>query len=163
MQNALQLIELGSKAREFLSLDVAEHQRGLVATMAESYADALFPPDDELGEAKPWLRGVTRDGTPAGFIMCADPTQGQKDAWIWRLLVDKHHQGFGVGTFAVKQALGRYLSMGVRRVLVSWEPQGNSPAGFYQKLGFKETGDIADGEVVAEIDLWSDTVLAPTP
>jgi diamine N-acetyltransferase len=153
MANHLELIEIGSRAREFLALDVSESQRGLVATVAESYSDALFPPDYGLGEVKPWLRGVTRDGTPAGFLMCADPTEGQKDAWIWRLLVDKHHQGFGVGTFAVNQAVARYLSMGIPRVLVSWKPQRNNPSGFYQKLGFKETGEMVDGEVVAAIDL----------
>ena len=152
MAMQLQLIEIGSRAREFLALDVLENQRGLVATMAESYADALFPPNYGLGEVKPWLRGVTRDGSPAGFLMCADPTEGQKDAWIWRLLVDKDHQGFGVGTFAVHQALERYLSMNIRRVLVSWKPQQNNPSSFYQKLGFKETGEMEDGEVVAAID-----------
>ena len=88
----------------------------------------------------------------AGFLMCADPTERQKDAWIWRLLVDKNHQGFGVGTFAVNEAIARYLKMDIRRILVSWKPQANNPSGFYQKLGFKETGEIMDGEVVAAID-----------
>jgi diamine N-acetyltransferase len=152
MAMELELIEIGSRAREFLALEVSESQRGLVATMAESYSDALFPPDYGLGEVKPWLKGVTRNGAPAGFLMCADPTERQKDAWIWRLLVDKNHQGFGVGTFAVNQALDRYLSLDIRRVLVSWKPQQNNPSGFYRKLGFKETGQMMDGEVVAAID-----------
>jgi diamine N-acetyltransferase len=148
----LELIEIGSRAREFLGLEVSENQRGLVATMAESYADALFPPDYGLGEVKPWLRGITRDGTPAGFIMCADPTESQKNAWIWRLLVDKQHQGFGVGKFAVNHVIARYRAMDVPRVLVSWAPKENNPSGFYHKLGFKETGEIVEGEVVAAID-----------
>lgn len=153
MTSRLELIEIGARAREFLTLDVSEHQRGLVATMAESYADALFPPDYGLGQVRPWIRGVTRDGVPAGFIMCADPTDRQKDAWIWRLLVDKNHQGFGVGKFAVKEALAHYSAMGIRRVFVSWKPQENDPSVFYQKLGFRETGEIVDGEAVAAIEL----------
>lgn len=153
MAAQLELIEIGSRAREFLSLEVAPNQQGLVATMAESYADALFPPDYGFGPVKPWLRGVTQNGEPAGFIMCTDPTDAQKDAWIWRLLVDKNHQGFGVGTFAVNEAIARFLSMDIRRVLVSWKPQANNPSGFYQKLGFKETGEMMDGEVLAAIDL----------
>ncbi len=148
----LELIEIGSRAREFLGLEVSENQRGLVATMAESYADALFPPDYGLGEVKPWLRGITRDGIPAGFIMCVDPTESQKNAWIWRLLVDKQHQGFGVGKFAVNHVIAGYRAMDVPRVLVSWSPKENNPSGFYHKLGFKETGEIVEGEVVAAID-----------
>ena len=153
MSNHLQLIELGTRAREFLALDVAEDQRGLVATMAESYADALFPPDYGWGQVKPWLRGITRDGMPAGFVMCADPTPTQVEAWIWRLLVDRNHQGVGVGTFALQQVFKRYRELGIARILVSWAPSANNPSGFYHKLGFKETGDFVDGEVIAAIDL----------
>jgi hypothetical protein len=42
--------------------------------------------------------------------------------------------------------------MDIRRILVSWKPQQNNPSGFYRKLGFKETGEMVDGEVVAAID-----------
>lgn len=153
MENQLELVEIGSKARDFLALEVSDIQHGLVATMAESYADALFPPDYGFGPVKPWLRGVIRNGEPAGFIMCADPTDTQNDAWIWRLLVDKNHQGVGVGTFAVNEAIARFFSMDIRRVLVSWKPQANNPSGFYYKLGFKETGEMVDGEIVAAIEL----------
>ncbi len=153
MANQLELIEIGSRAREFLALEVSDNQHGLVATMAESYADALFPPDYGWGQVTPWFRGVTRDGAPAGFIMCADPTPNQPDAWIWRLLVDRNHQGFGVGKFAIQQAFQRYQSIGVGRILVSWAPSANNPSGFYHKLGFKETGEMVDGEIVAAIEL----------
>lgn len=57
MTAQLELIEIGSRAREFLALEVAENQRGLIATMAESYADALLPPDYGLGEVILWFRG----------------------------------------------------------------------------------------------------------
>lgn len=153
MSNKLELIEIGARAREFLALDVSEDQRGLVATMAESYADALFPPDYGWGQVKPWLRGITRDGMPAGFVMCADPTPTQVEAWIWRLLVDRNHQGFGVGRFAMQQVLERYRELGVARILVSWAPNANNPSGFYRKLGFKETGALVDEEIVAAIEL----------
>ena len=149
----LELIELNSRAREFLSLEVAENQQGLVATMAQSYADALFPPEEDGEIVVPWLRGVTRNGEPAGFIMCAEPTKTQNEAWIWRLLVDKNHQGFGVGSLAVRSAIERYSNLGVKRLLVGWVPKDSSPANFYKKLGFIETGEMLDGEVVAALGL----------
>ena len=82
--------------------------------------------------------------------MCADPTELQKDAWLWRLLVDKSHQGFGVGRFAVEAVLDRYRGMGCAKVLVCWAPKEGNAALFYKKLGFRETGEILDGEIVAE-------------
>ncbi len=154
MTNDLELIELTGRAREFLLLDVAENQKGNVATMAESYADALVPPLEEgLEKSAIWIRGVTRGGVPAGFIMCADSPDGVKDPWIWRLLVDREHQGHGVGTFAVESAINRYRSLGCAQVITSWAPGPADASGFYTKLGFVETGEIIDGEVVVALKL----------
>lgn len=145
-----QLVELDTRAREFLRLEVHENQKNLVASVAESYADALFPPEDENGPPLVWIRGILSKSTPVGFIMCADPTEQQKDPWLWRLLVDKSHQGSGVGRFAVQSVLTRYRQMGCARVLLSWAPVEGNASSFYKKLGFLETGEIQYGEVVAE-------------
>ena len=148
--NKLELIELDKRAREFLALEVKKTQVGLVSTVAESYADALFPPDYDNGPPVPWIRGILRNSVPAGFVMCADPTEQQKDPWLWRLLVDKSHQGFGVGRFAVETVLDRYREMGCAKVLVCWAPTEGNASLFYKNLGFSETGEILDGEIVAE-------------
>ncbi len=153
MTTDLELVELTGRAREFLSLEVAEHQKSNVASMAESFADALFPPQDGWENSNTWIRGVTRAGIPAGFIMCADAPDDEKDPWIWRLLVDRKHQGFGVGKFAVECAIARYRSLGVRQLLTAWHPGPNDASGFYKKLGFEETGELLEGEVVAALKL----------
>jgi diamine N-acetyltransferase len=153
MSGQLALIELGSRAREFLKLEVAEHQKHLVSTVAESFADALFQPDDSWDTSYTWIRGVTRDGVPAAFIMCADSPDSDKDPWIWRLLVDRDHQGVGVGTFALNCAIERYRAMGFKRVRICWYPAEDDSSGFYKKFGFKETGELWDDEVVAALEL----------
>jgi hypothetical protein len=61
--NNLELIELTHRAREFLLLDVHEHQRNLVASVAQSFSDALFPPEDPNGPPLVWIRGVLRNST----------------------------------------------------------------------------------------------------
>ena len=150
-EDELQLIELNERAREFLNLDVREDQRGLVASVAQSFADALFPPADyEHGAPLPWIRGVLRNSEPVAFIMCADPTEQQKDPWLWRLLVDKSHQGRGIGKFAVESVLTRYREMGCARVLVCWAPVDGNAGDFYKKIGFIETGEKMGDEIVAE-------------
>lgn len=151
--DTLELIELDKRAREFLNLEVHDYQKSLVSTVAQSYADALFPPDYDNGPPVAWMRGILRNTLPAGFVMCANPTEQQKDPWIWRLLVDKSHQGFGGGKFAVEAAIKRYREMDCQRVLVAWVPHDGNASLFYKKLGFTETGEYIDGEIVAEFVL----------
>ena len=151
--NKLELIELTHRAREFLLLDVHENQRNLVASVAQSFADALFPPEDPNGPPLVWIRGVLRNSQPAGFVMCADQTEQQKDPWLWRLLVDKSHQGVGVGTFALTAVIQRYRDLGMQRVLTAWHPGRGNAGDFYKKFGFVETGEKIDEEIVAELKL----------
>ena len=152
-EDEFELIELTVRAREFLNLDVREDQRGLVASVAQSYADALFPPEDTNGPPLVWIRGVLRNSQPAGFVMCADQTEQQKDPWLWRLLVDKSHQGVGVGTFALTAVIQRYRELGMQRVLTAWHPGPGNAGDFYKKFGFVETGEKIDDEIVAELKL----------
>ncbi len=149
----LELIELNHRAREFLLLDVREHQRHLVTSVAQSFSDVLFPPEDPNGPPLVWMRGVLRNSQPAGFVMCADQTEQQKDPWLWRLLVDKSHQGFGVGTFALNAVIERYRELGMQRVLTAWHPGEGNAGDFYKKFGFIPTGEIIDDEIVAELKL----------
>lgn len=153
MTDDLEVIELCNRARAFLDLKVSDQQQGLFATVAESYADALFPPDYGWGIVEPWIRGITRAGEPAGFIMCAEPTHSQPNPWIWRLLVDHRHQGLGVGTFAMRHAILRYQAMGCSKLFVSWSAAEHNASGFYLKLGFQPTGDTIDGELIAALEL----------
>ena len=151
--NKLELIELTHRAREFLLLDVHENQKNLVASVAQSFSDALFPPEDPNGPPLVWIRGVLRNSQPAGFVMCADQTEQQKDPWLWRLLVDKSHQGFGVGTFALTCVIERYREQGLQRVLTAWHPGKGNAGDFYKRFGFTETGEKMDEEIVAELKL----------
>jgi diamine N-acetyltransferase len=147
----LELIELNERAREFLLLEVKETQQNLVASVAQSYADALFPPVDyKYGPPVAWIRGVLLNSEPVAFVMCADQTEQQKDPWLWRLLVDKSQQGCGIGRFAVESVLNRYRELGCARVLVCWAPIAGNAGDFYKKFGFVETGEKMGDEIVAE-------------
>jgi diamine N-acetyltransferase len=148
-----ELIELTQRAREFLLLDVYETQINLVASVAQSFADALFPPEDVHGPPLVWIRGVLRNNQPAGFVMCADQTELQKDPWLWRLLVDRSHQAFGVGSFALTSVIERYRELGMQRILTAWHLGEGNAGDFYKRFGFIETGEKIDEEVVAELKL----------
>jgi hypothetical protein len=59
-EDEFELIELTVRAREFLSLDVREDQRGLVASVAMSYSYALCPPEDPNGPPLVWIHSYWR-------------------------------------------------------------------------------------------------------
>jgi ribosomal protein S18 acetylase RimI-like enzyme len=94
----VRLVELSERPRTYGRLSVFPTQEGRVATVWESYADALLPEaDDGGGRLVPWFRGIEADGEPAGFVMCSEPTPTSPLPFLWRLLVDRRHQGRGIG------------------------------------------------------------------
>ena len=131
---------------EVLKLDVAPDQRHFVAPNAVSIAEAYFEP-------RAWFRAVCADDEPVGFIMLYQDTE-TAEYFLWRLMIDRRHQGRGYGRRAVEllidhvRTLPRATSLGVSAV-----PGDGSPIPFYTSLGFVPTGDVEDGEDVLRLDL----------
>lgn len=128
-------------------LDAGDEGRQ-VAPNAVSIAQAHFQ-----GEA--WFRAVYDDDRLVGFVMLYDPTLADKaddpDFFLWRLMIDKSHQGKGYGRAAVETLVEHVRTRpGARRLLVS-HVKGADPLGrFYRSLGFRYTGVEDDGELVME-------------
>ncbi len=129
-------------------------QERFVAPMALSFRDALFPDLIDGGTVAPWMRGVLADGERVGFVMCADVTPTNPDAYLWRLLVDRTHQRRGIGTLAVAAVADHFRDRSTR-LLTSYAHGPGSPESFYRGLGFVPTGEIGDGETVAALPLVS--------
>jgi diamine N-acetyltransferase len=119
-----------------------------VAPNAVSIAQAHFQ-----GEA--WFRAVYDDERLVGFVMLYDPTLVEKadepDFFLWRLMIDKSHQGKGHGRAAVEALVEHVRTRpGARRLLVSHVKSADQLSRFYQSLGFRYTGVEDDGELVME-------------
>lgn len=128
-------------------------QERLVATMALSWRDALFPETFEGVVAVPWLRGVLADGERTAFVMVSE-THGRRDGqYLWRLLVDRMHQRRGIGAAAVRAVAERLRAEGVPRLYTSVADTPDSPRPFYERLGFVRTGETVDDEVELVLDL----------
>jgi RimJ/RimL family protein N-acetyltransferase len=126
-------------------------QQEFVATMAESFADALVPEITDGHPVQPWFRAIEADGEVVGFVMLAARTEFHPVAFLWRLLIDARHQGRGIGRIALR-LLGEHLAArGESQLKVSWVDAPGGPGGFYARLGFEPTGEIDDGEVVAVV------------
>jgi diamine N-acetyltransferase len=119
-----------------------------VAPNAVSIAQAHFQ-----GEA--WFRAVYHDELLVGFLMLYDPSLVERadepDFFLWRLMIDKSHQGKGYGRAAVEALVEHVRTRpGAQRLLVSHVKGAERLSRFYQSLGFRYTGVEDDGELVME-------------
>lgn len=149
----VELVELDhTNARDFGRLATHKSEERFVAPMTASFTDALFPEDDDAGgPVMPWMRGITADGEPAGFVMLAAATPTNPVPILWRFLIDRRHQRRGIATRALRQVADTLAAAGHRTLLTSWVDGPGSPRPFYERLGFVPTGRLLDGEVEATL------------
>ncbi len=123
----------------------------MVAPNAASVAQGLMSPNA-------WMRGVFAGDVAVGFVMLFDPTldpaNAEKEAlpidslYVWRLMIDFKHQGRGYGEDVLNAVIAEARSRGVfKRVTLSYVPSEGNAKLFYEKFGFRETGNVDDGEI----------------
>jgi diamine N-acetyltransferase len=122
-----------------------------VATVEQSFADALFAEPHEGKEVTPWLRAVRADGDLVGFVMVA--LIDGRPPYLWRLLVDRMHQRRGLGDRILDRLIEQCREWGAEQLYVSWGEGRGSPRPFYERRGFVPTGKIEDGETEAVLQL----------
>ena len=132
--------------RAICRLAVTPDQARFVAPNAVSLAQALFAP-------KAWYRAVAADGIPVGFILLAAEPETATYV-LWRFMIDARHQRKGYGRAAIGALLDHVRSMpGATELKTSWVSAPDGPGPFYEGLGFRPTGELDEGEVVARIVL----------
>ena len=141
-----------------LALAVAPAQERFVASVAESFEDAV-----REARAVPRYWTVNDGATVVGFVMISDGIPAGRLAtdrdlvgpyFLWRLLIDRRYQRRGYGTAAL-DAVVEYLQHRPNAdvLLVSAGQGEGSPQPFYERYGFVPTGQVVDGEVVLGLDL----------
>jgi diamine N-acetyltransferase len=151
----VELREITSQNRAaVLALSVTESQTAYVSGVAQSLVDAAETPD-----ACPWFRAVYAGDVPIGFVMISDGITVANPEYLgpyflWRLLIDQRYQGRGYGAATLRLVVDHVRTRPDARVLLTSAGQGpESPAGFYQRQGFRLTGEVYEGELVLELDL----------
>ncbi len=132
---------------DVLNLKVAAAQEQFVANNARSIAQAHF-------SKHAWFRAIYADETPVGFLMIYDDPAGPT-YFLWRLMVDERYQKLGFGRQAM-DALVKHVKMrpGADALGTSYVPGEGTPGEFYKRLGFVETGEVDEGEIVVTLNLW---------
>lgn len=153
--------------RDILDLKVFRIQRNFVAPNVDSIATAYATIGSDC-TAFPF--GIYDDEKPVGFLMVGfneavmydayddeKAPQALKDNYsIWRLMIDKKHQGKGYGKEAIRLALEfiRTWPCGEAEYCeISYEPENENAARLYHSFGFEENGEMDGDEIVAVLKL----------
>jgi diamine N-acetyltransferase len=120
-----------------------------------SVEDALLESEEEPGgRAIQW--GLYDGDAPVGFVMISDEVDGPDYIahYLWKLLIDAHHQRKGYGTAALDLVAAYFRDRGVAEMWTSAGRSEGGPIPFYERYGFEPTGDIVfDDEVLLRLDL----------
>ncbi len=125
-----------------IALKVAPEQERFVASNAVSLAQAAY-----RAPGRPF--GLYADGEPVGLLLLwdsrRDPEKAADELYVWRLMIAAGHQRRGHGRAAMQWVVEEARRLGVAQVALSHVP--DNPAGaFYERLGFRYTGVVDDGE-----------------
>jgi diamine N-acetyltransferase len=129
-----------------LSDTLTEPQKHYVAPNAISLAQALF-------SSYAWFRAIYAGPAPVGFLMLHDDADEQ-EYFLWRLMIAEPYQGRGYGRQAIERLVDYVRTRpGAKELLVSYHKGERSPEGFYLRLGFEPTGEMAGDEFLARLPL----------
>ena len=150
------------------NIQTTEEQKAFVDSNVESLAEA-YASITNGGFATPYA--VYDNDIMVGFVMYtfADKIGGDLSApyilpcyYIWRILIDKNHQGKGYGKQTITKIIDEIKTMPygeADRIYTSWSPNNIPSKSLFEPLGFFETGEIdgdkesGDYEVVVMLDI----------
>ena len=142
-------------------LEPFDEQKHFVAKNVESLAEA-FATRNEGNNALPFA--VYHDQELVGFVMIGKGTVGNEaeseliknNYSLWRLMIDKKHQGKGYGrqTLEAVIAFVRTFPLGkAEKIWLSYEPENTRARDLYRRFGFVENGEMCGDEIVAVYQL----------
>ena len=132
--------------RTICQLSVHDEQQKFVAPNGISIAQAYF-------SKYAWFRAIYADTTPIGFLMLEDKPE-EAEYYLWRFMIDARYQGMGFGRRSLLLLIDRVKTRPNATELLTSVVQGEgSPQGFYEKLGFKLTGEYEEEEAIMRLIL----------
>ena len=145
---------------ECIGLEVTKEQNNFVASNIYSLAQSYIHLTND--ETPPFSYAIYKDNVMVGYTLyfyCAadeDDPEDEECYSICRFMIDKRYQGKGYGRQAMLKILEhiRTFPQGkTNSVTLSFEPENIVAKNLYESLGFVETGEIDEGELVMRLVL----------
>jgi len=131
-------------------LSLKPGQEQFIAPVTYSAESSVVNPDTA------WQRVALLDDRVVGFIHGNfDPENEHEEfrACIWRINVDAEAQGQGVGRYLTQALAEEAKRRGFDQITVLWEPGEEGPGEFFHRIGFRDVGETAYGDVIGALEL----------
>ena len=162
---------LDDDMKDCIALEFLPEQTGFVAENAISLAEAYdtnkaYAENGEGDQAVPYA--VYENGNMVGFVMYGYFPAGSSEGgdepyyndephyYIWRLFIDKNHQGRGLGRKTVDlimEEIKRKPCGEASYCYTSYAPKNAASRATFASYGYEEDGRVISGEVVARYKL----------
>ncbi|MBQ6798453.1 MAG: GNAT family N-acetyltransferase [Oscillospiraceae bacterium] len=136
--------------QQCFALKVASNQMQYIASNEASWKEAM----ENEKVARPFA--IYCDERMVGFTMFAfdEEYEDTNDRyWLWRFMIDKKLQGKGYGTAALQVIIQYFREHGANNIRLSTKGSNTTALSMYRKAGFRDTGEMNDGEIVLQLNL----------
>ncbi len=139
--------------RAVRALSTHRSQERLVSPIETWFASVVAPDVEEGRALTPWFRAIVADGEIVGGLLMSVPDDVHREPYVWRLLVDRMHQGRGIGRRVLDLAVAQARSWNADTLKICWVDEPGTAAPLYLDYGFAPTGELDGEEIVAALAL----------
>lgn len=133
-------------ARATVRLKVGEGQAGYVASNADSIAEAYVYPTF-------YPLTIYADDELVGFAMYGQDADDDR-WWIIRMMIDARFQGRGYGRGGMQALIALMRDKHqCETITLGVDPANQQAIRLYESLGFRDTGEVEEGEMVMRLDV----------
>lgn len=135
-KNLVKIVEVNAENwYECCLLEISKEQRHYIEPNAISIVQSKF----EL-TLKPYV--IYFEEKVVGFLMFNSVKEELDGYWIYRIMIDKHFQGKGIGKAATKLMISEIAKLpNAQKIIVGYHPENKGAHNLYSSLGFKDYGD----------------------
>jgi diamine N-acetyltransferase len=136
--------------RAVIALDVHTHQASFIASNLFSLAESYAKP----GGCEHYPLAIYEEDELVGFALYACDHEDAGIQWIKRFMIDKKYQGRGFGKIALVKLIA-LITEGERceEIRLTVSPENTVAQKLYESVGFINTGDMHDGELIFSLRL----------
>ncbi len=136
--------------REVIALEVHAHQESFIASNLQSLAECYINP----GGCEHHPLAIYAEDKPVGFALYVADDEDGRIQWIKRFMIDKEHQGRGLGRAAMIELLRlvreREECVAINLMVM---PQNLAAQRLYESVGFINTKQAHEGELIFSLRL----------
>jgi diamine N-acetyltransferase len=150
-QHRVRLSDLSRDTWEVVvGLTVTDDQRDFIAPNLFSIAESHFLPGF-------FTRAVLHGDEAVGFAMYGPDPDDNGQLWLYRLMIDKRHQGQGLGRAALQEIITHVRGeLGAPLLRLGVRPDNTTATTLYKSAGFIFTGQTFGSEEILELRFPTD-------